>query len=106
MKHKDVFAKMYIGWARKQSKSWNSVADSYDELVMGNFEIVAVYLEDYIEEDFIMYFSGDPDDAFFTIDDYELPSLEEVIRRNNFKFPVKIATNTHQLLPKIIDKLK
>ena len=53
-----------------------------------------------------MYFSGDPDDAFFTIDDYELPSLEEVIRRNNFKFPVKIATNTHQLLPKIIDKLK
>ena len=106
MKHKDVFAKMYIGWARKQSKSWNSVADSYDELVMGNFEIVAVYLEDYIEEDFIMYFSGDPDDAFFTIDDYELPSLEEVIKRNNFKFPVKITTDSHQLLPKIIDKLK
>ncbi len=105
-KHKDVFAKMYIGWARKQSSSWNSVAESYDELVMGNFEIVAVYIEDHMEEDFIMHFSGDPDDAYFTIDDYELPSLEEVIRRNNFKFPVKIATDSHQLLPKIIDKLK
>lgn len=105
MKHKDVFVEMYISWARKQSSSWNSVADSYDELVMGNFEIVAVYIEEEMQEEFIMQFSGDPDDAYFTIDDYELPSLEEVVKRNGWKFPVRVTSDSHQLLPKIIDKL-
>ncbi len=106
MKHKDVFAKMYINWARQQSKSWNSVADSYDELVMGNFQIVKVFVNEDYKDQFIEWFAKIPDDARFE-DDFVEPKWEDVKKKVGFKFPVEFISDdeSFQLLPKFIKTL-
>jgi hypothetical protein len=43
-KHKKVFSKIMVGWARSQNKNWQEVHGSYDEVVMGNYKIVHIFL--------------------------------------------------------------
>ena len=102
-KHKKVFASMYIGWARKQSKKWNMVADSYDELVMGNFQIVKVFVDEDYKEDFINWFAKIPDEDRFE-DGFVEPTWEDVQKKTGFKFPVEFISSekAFQLLPKFL----
>ena len=115
LKHKEVFAKIYISWARKQSKSWNMVADSYDEMVMGNFEIVKVFVDNDYKEEFINYFAKikltDEDKHHRIVhgvypDRIEIPTWEDVQKKVGFKFPVEFiwSHQAYQLLPKFLKK--
>jgi len=115
MKHKEVFAKIYISWARKQSKSWNMVADSYDEMVMGNFEIVKVFVDKDYKEDFINHFAKikltDEDKHHRIVfgkypEGVEIPTWEELEKKVGFKFPVEFiwSHQAYQLLPKFLKK--
>ncbi len=106
MKHKDVFSKMYISWARRQSKKWNMVADTYDELVMGNIQIVKVYVDEYYKEEFVNWFAKIPDEDRFE-DDFVEPEWKDVQKKIGFKFPVEFVSDdeSFQLLPKFIKTL-
>lgn len=106
-KHKKVFVDMYIGWARKQSKKWNFVADSYDEMVMGNFEIVKVYVDEEYKEEFIIHFAKIPDDAWFK-DGFVEPSWDSIKSKVGFNFPVEFisGSDVQRLLPRFLKGLK
>ena len=115
MKHKEVFAKIYISWARKQSKSWTMVADTYDEMVMGNFQIVKVFVDNDYKEDFINYFAKikltDEDKHHRIVfgkypEGVEIPTWEDVQKKVGFKFPVEFirSNEAYQLLPKFLKK--
>ena len=117
MKYKEVFAKIYISWARKQSKSWNMVADTYDELVMGNFQIVKVFVDTDYKDDFINHFAKikltDEDKHHRIVhgrypDGIEIPTWEDVQKKVGFKFPVEFIPSheAFQLLPKFVEKNK
>ena len=105
-KHNKVFANMYISWARKQSKKWNMVADSYDEMVMGNIKIIKVYVDEYYKDDFINWFAKIPDEDRFE-DDFVEPTWDDVQKKIGFKFPVEFISEdkAFQLLPKFIKTL-
>lgn len=117
MKYKEVFAKIYISWARKQSKSWNMVADTYDELVMGNFQIVKVFVDTDYKDDFINHFAKikltDEDKHNRIVfgkypEGVEIPTWEDVQKKVGFKFPVEFIRSheAYQLLPKFLEKNK
>jgi hypothetical protein len=106
-KHSKVFASMYINWAKKQSKSWNFVADEYDELVMGNFEIVKVYVDDEYYDEFVNWFAKIPDEDRFE-DGFEEPSWDEVQKKAGFPFPVEFISGdmAYRLLPNFLEGFK
>jgi hypothetical protein len=117
MKYKEVFAKMYISWARSQSKSWDMVADSYDEMVMGNFQIVKVFVDMDHKEEFIIHFGKikltDEDKHNRIVfgkypEGVEIPTWEDVQKKVGFKFPVEFIRSheAYQLLPKFLEKNK
>ena len=107
MKHNKVFSRIYISWARKQSKKWNFVAGSYDEMVMGNFEIVKVYVTEQYQEEFIIHFANIPDDEWFE-DGFVAPTWDSIKSKVGFKFPVEFITqdNAEQILPRFLKSLK
>lgn len=107
VKHSKVFARIYISWARKQSKKWNFVAGSYDEMVMGNFEILKVYVTEQYQEEFIIHFANIPDDEWFQ-DGFVAPTWDSIKSKVGFKFPVEFITqdNAEQILPKFLKGLK
>jgi len=43
-KYKKVFSKLMVGWAQSQNKNWQEVHGTYDEVVMGNYRIVHIFL--------------------------------------------------------------
>lgn len=106
-KHSKVFASMYINWAKKQSKSWNFVVDEYDELVMGNFEIVKVYVDVDYKDEFVNWFAKIPDEDRLD-DDFVQPTWDDVKNKTGFSFPVEFIffEQAYRLLPNFLQSLK
>jgi hypothetical protein len=79
------------------------VADSYDELVMGNFQIVKVFVDEDYKEDFVNWFAKIPDEDRFE-DGFVEPTWEDVQKNTGFKFPVEFVSTekAFQLLPKFL----
>ena len=43
-KYRKTFSKLMVGWAQSQNKNWQEVHGTYDEVVMGNYKIVHIFL--------------------------------------------------------------
>jgi len=43
-KYRKTFSKLMVGWAQSQNKKWQEVHGTYDEVVMGNYKIVHIFL--------------------------------------------------------------